>query len=316
MLSPSPLSTPSFDLLTDLMEQVRLESTAYFHVELRAPWGMRIARKGRSPFYVLTSGECHLSVEGVSLTVRAGDFVLLPHGAPHIARSEPRARLVDFDEVLQSRPFDEQGRAVWGGAGVETRVTGGFFSGGSLRFNPLFAALPAVIHLRADDPGVQHWLGPVLRFIEAELERPAQGSGTVLRRLADVLFIQAVRAVLQARPEDASGWLRGLSDPRIARALALIHERYAEPWTMESLAREAGLSRTALAVRFKALVGEPPMSYLERWRITRAATALRETELPIGRVAQAVGYASDPVFSKAFKRVTGSPPGRYRRQST
>lgn len=313
MNKPLPFA-PTFDLLTDLMEQVRLEATVYFHAELRAPWGMRIARRGRSPFYVVTHGECRLDVEGVSLTVRAGDFVLLPHGTPHIVRSDSQAKLLDFEDFLQSRPFDERGRAVWGGGGAETRVTGGFFSGGSLRFNPLFAALPALIHLRAEDPGLEHWLGPVLRLAESELERPAQGSGTLLRRLADVLFIQAVRAVLQARPEDASGWLRGLSDPRIARALTLIHERYAETWSMEGLAREAGLSRTALAVRFKALVGEPPMSYLERWRITRAATALRETDLPIGRIAQSVGYASDPVFSKAFKRVTGSPPGRYRRE--
>ncbi len=304
-----------FDLLTDVMEQVRLEGTVYFQAELRSPWGLSIAREGRSPFYAVTQGRCELRVRGIRSPwiVTAGDFVLIPHGAAHTVRSEAGVPLVDFNDFFASHPMDERGCVHHAGPGELTRVTGGFFSAGSLRFNPLFAALPPVIHLKGDSPQVQNWLAPTLRFINAEIEQPSQGSRTVLRRLADVLFIQAVRAVLAAAPADASGWLRGLSDARVARALALIHESYAEPWTMESLARAAGMSRTLLAVRFRNLVGDPPMTYLERWRVTRAANLLRSTDQPIARVAEAVGYASDPVFAKAFKRVTGQPPGRYRR---
>jgi AraC-like DNA-binding protein len=131
--------------------------------------------------------------------------------------------------------------------------------------------------------------------------------------MADVLFIQAVRACIAGQDARTRGWLRGLTDRRVARALAAIHEHYAQPWTLDTLAREAGMSRTAFAVTFKALVGEPPMAYLQRWRVLRAANALRRDGLSLARAAESVGYQSDVVFAKAFKRVTGESPGRYRR---
>jgi transcriptional regulator GlxA family with amidase domain len=191
-------------------------------------------------------------------------------------------------------------------------VTGGFFSTDVARLNPLLSALPPVIHLRGNEPQVRRWLEPTLAFIHAEVAAGARGAATVLRRLAEVLFIQAVRVYAQQQGGAAS-WLRGLADPRIARALTLIHARYAEPWTLDTLARAAGLSRTLLAVRFKALVGESPINYLARWRITRAAGELRGSRDSLERVAERVGYPSAAVFSKAFRRVTGEAPGRWRR---
>jgi transcriptional regulator GlxA family with amidase domain len=142
-----------------------------------------------------------------------------------------------------------------------------------------------------------------------------QGAQTVLRRMADVLFIQAVRAYA-LQHGCAASWLRGLSDRRIGQALTLLHSRYAEPWTVDSLAREVGMSRTLLAVQFKELVGESPISYLTRWRITRAANRLRSERVSLERVAESVGYTSDAVFSKAFRRITGIAPGRYRREQS
>lgn len=133
----------------------------------------------------------------------------------------------------------------------------------------------------------------------------------MLRRMADVLFIQAVPAYA-AQHACATSWLRGLSDARVGKALALLHDRYAEPWTLDSLAREVGTSRTALAVRFKELVGEAPMAYLTRWRVTRAANRMRSERINLSRLAESVGYNSDAVFSKAFRRITGQSPGRYR----
>jgi AraC-like DNA-binding protein len=155
-----------------------------------------------------------------------------------------------------------------------------------------------------------------LAFIDAEIASDQQGARTVLRRMADVLFIQAVRAYIGGQDRRTRGWLRGLTDRRIARALAAIHEHFAEPWTLDALAREAGMSRTAFAVTFKELVGESPMAYLQRWRVLRAANALRTDGLSLARAAEAVGYQSDVVFAKAFKRVTGESPGRYRRGET
>ncbi len=304
-----------FDLLTDVMEQVRLEGTVYFGAELHAPWGIAVVRQGRAPFYAITEGRCEIQVgsRGAVRQVQAGDFVLLPNAAPHVVRSGAGAMVVPFDDWLQTHPMDRRGDTRHSGPGAVTRATGGFFSVDPLRTNPLFGALPRVIHLRGSSPHVQQWLEPTLRLVNAELASELQGARTVLRRLADVLFIQAVRAYAKGQ-RGAAGWLRGLGDPHVGRALMLLHERYAEPWTLEALAQAVGTSRTGLAVRFKALVGEAPMAYLTRWRITRAANLLREQRGSLARVAERVGYQSDTVFAKAFRRVTGHSPGRYRRQ--
>jgi AraC-like DNA-binding protein len=311
----APAALP-FDVLTDVMEQVRLEGTVYFSAELRAPWGISIVRSGRAPFYAVTAGECELQVgrRGAVRRVGAGDFVLLPGAAPHVVRSGKDALVVPFDDWLQAHPRDRRGAARHAGPGAATRVTGGFFSVDPLRINPLFGALPPLIHLRGADPRVRASLAPTLRLVEREIAAGALGARTVLQRLADVLFIQAVR--LHGDDSNAAaGWLRGLADPRVGRALALLHERHAEPWTLESLAREVGASRTLLAVRFRELVGEPPMAYLTRWRITRAANLLHGARRPLARVAEEVGYRSDTVFSKAFRRVTGYSPRQWRRMA-
>ncbi len=308
-------AAPTFDLLSDVMEQVRLEATVYFTVDLRAPCGVSIERAGRAPFYAVTEGRCEIQVgrRGAARAVEAGDFVLLPHGAPHVIRSARGAPVLPFEQFVEAYPMDAHGHVRGPGAGpIVARVTGGFFSYDALKINPLFGALPPLIHLRGADPAVARWLEPTLRFIHGEIDSGLLGGRTVLRRLADVLFIQAVRAFI-AQDGARSGWMRGLADPRVARALALMHERYAQPWTLDELARAVGASRTALAVRFKALVGESPMSYLTHWRIARAANLLRSDRASLDRVAEAVGYASQPVFSKAFRRVTGHTPARWRR---
>ena len=310
--SPGPAS---FDVLTDVMEQVRLEGTVYFSAELHAPWGISIVRSHRAPFYAVTRGECELLVgRRAARRVKAGDFVLLPNAAPHVVRSDRNALVVPFETWLNAHPMDRHGATTHEGPGATTRVIGGFFSVDPLRINPLFGALPALIHLRGGEARVRQLLEPTLRLIEAEIAAGALGAPTVLRRLADVLFIQAVRLHAQGE-RSVPGWLRGLADLRVGRALLLLHERYAEPWTLDSLAREVGTSRTLLAVRFRELVGEPPMAYLTRWRITRAANLLHGARLPLARVAEQVGYQSDAVFSKAFRRVTGGPPGAWRRMA-
>lgn len=305
-----------FDVLSDVMEQVRLEGTVYFSAELHAPWGIAVERKGRAPFYVVTEGSCELRLlpRGPLHVLRAGDLALLPNGAPHLARSDRDAAAQPFDDWLAAHPLDAQHRTGQPGRGRVTRVTGGFFSSDVAHINPLLAALPPLILLRGDDPQVRRWLAPTLAFIDAEIAQGRQGARTVLSRLADVLFIQALR-VHAARDGELASWVRGLADPRIARALALLHEHYAQPWTLATLAQACGMSRTLLATRFSALVGESPISYLTRWRVTRAANRLRTENVDLERLADSVGYASVAVFSKAFRRVTGLPPGRWRRAS-
>jgi AraC-like DNA-binding protein len=306
-------SADGFDVLTDVMDQVRLEGMVYFSAELHAPWGIAIDRRGRTPFYAVTAGDCEILLEpgGPAHRMRTGDFALLPNAAAHVVRSGPGAIVVPFDDWHATHPMHPDGSTVHAGRGASTCVTGGFFSVAAIRTNPLFGALPPLILLRGDDPAVVRWLQPTLAFIHAEAGARLQGGRTVLRRMADVLFIQAVR-IHAAQQHGAASWLRGLAEPRVAHALALIHARYAQPWTLEALAREAGASRTLLAVRFRALVGETPMNYLARWRVTRAANRLRAEPISLERLAEQVGFGSVTVFSRAFRRHMGMTPGKYR----
>jgi AraC-like DNA-binding protein len=313
--APSAMTRP-FDLLTDVMDQVRLEGTMYFRTVCNGAYGIRIERKARTPFYAIQEGEAEIRLLDRDEVhhASAGDLILLPNAAAHIIGSGAENQVLDLHDWMALHPMDAQGTVyALRGNGPITRVTGGFFDIDTLRIHPLMHALPPVIHLKGTDAAVQRWLAPTLEFIHAELDAGMQGAQTVLRRMADVLFIQAVRAYA-LQHGCAASWLRGLSDRRIGQALTLLHSRYAEPWTVDSLAREVGMSRTLLAVQFKDLVGESPISYLTRWRITRAANRLRSERVSLERVAESVGYTSDAVFSKAFRQITGIAPGRYRRE--
>jgi AraC-like DNA-binding protein len=318
-VTPAPVAVPPdrpFDLLSDVMDQVRLEGTIYFRTVCNGAYAIRIAQRARTPFYAVQEGEGEIRLldSGEVHHAVAGDLVLLPNAAPHVIGSGADVPVLDLEDWKVMHPKDAQGTVyALQGNGPITRVTGGFFDIDTLRVNPLMRALPPVIHLKGNDAAVRRWLTPTLEFIHAEMDAGMQGAQTVLRRMADVLFIQAVRAYA-AQHGCVAGWLRGLSDRRIGQALMTLHARFAEPWTLDALAHEVGMSRTLLAVQFKELVGESPISYLTRWRITRAANRLRSERVSLDRVAESVGYTSDAVFSKAFRRITGVAPGRFRRE--
>jgi AraC-like DNA-binding protein len=305
-----------FDVLTDVLEQVRLAGTLYFSAELRAPWGVSVRPEGRAPFYIVARGSCLLEVDGEpgALTLAAGDLALLPRAHPHVIRSDAKAPPVPFGRFVKEHPMDERGFVQCdGGKGPTSTLVGGFFLSQELEATPLLSALPAVVHLRADDRDVASWLEPTLRYIGVEMSSRTHGSRSVLNRLADILFIQAVRTVLSTGAPVHAGWLKGLSDGQVARALARMHEHYAKPWTLTSLAREIGTSRTVLASRFRTLVGVSPMAYLTRWRMLHAARLLREPRAGVAQVAEKVGYTSEAAFAKAFKRTLGRTPGKVRR---
>lgn len=156
------------------------------------------------------------------------------------------------------------------------------------------------------------WLEANLQFVASEMASGLPGAQTVVSRLADILFVQAIRAYLAESGARSKGWLRGLLDPQIGHALALMHQRPEAPWTVQSLAADVGMSRSAFAARFTDLVEESPLVYLTRWRMSRASTLLRGTS-GIAEVATKVGYDAESAFSKAFKRWMGKAPGAYRR---
>ena len=265
-------------------------------------------------FHFVTAGRCRLDVKGsAALELRPGELALVPHGEGHklaSARGVPAAKLFD----LYREPVSERYEILrHGGGGAATRIVCG-----AVRFEHptavhLVSLLPSVICSPAGNSPQTEWIHGTLRFMAGEASTMAPGSETIVTRLADILVIQAIRAWIASDPAAHGGWLGALQDRHIGRAMALIHREPARDWTLASLAAEVAMSRSALAARFTAKVGEPVMQYLTRWRMHLAMTRLRETDVGIGELADDLGYGSEAAFSRAFKRTLGMPPGAVRR---
>ncbi len=307
------------DVLTDALEAIRLKSMIHGRLELTAPWGFRVDF-GRSGFYVVTRGTCWLEVDGVAEPVQlaSGDFVLLPHRQSHVLRDNRRTKAAPAREVFADCPKSTGGCQPggirrYGGGGALTTMVGGCFLFEDGAQNPLVAALPPVVHVKGDGGRAVQWLEASLQFVASEMALGQPGAETVVSRLADILFVQAVRAHLAQSSEESTGWLRALVDPQVGAALGLMHEKPEDAWTVEALASRVAMSRSAFAARFAQLVGEPPLTYLTRWRMQKATRLLRGGHASIAEVAARVGYAAEAAFSKAFKRWTGVAPGTYRR---
>ena len=212
-------------------------------------------------------------------------------------------------DVIQSNT----GEAVhFGGGGIATTIIGGKFTFDRAQSKPLTDLLPALVHIRAD-AAERTPLQQTLQLLASEAAQSSVGSQLVLKRLADVLLIQVIRAHVASGACQRTGWLHALTDQQIGKALRSMHERIEHPWTVAALASEAGMSRSAFAVRFKEIVGETPLEYLTRWRMYRAAVLLREGEKKLIDIAHSIGYDSDGAFTKTFKRIVGVTPGEYRR---
>jgi AraC-like DNA-binding protein len=271
----------------------------------------------------VTRGRCEITLDGAaspSASLGPGDLVVLPGGSAHALASSATAATIPLEQFVARHPMDERGQLkALNGKGPTTSLIGGFFELERAP-EPLVAILPPMIHLPCDDPEVSQWLDPTLRSIANEAAQAYPGRAVVLNRLADVLFVRVVRAYLLKISEIGKtgppSWLRGLTDQRIARALAQIHGAPEQAWTLAQLASGAAMSRTAFAQHFRVLVGQTPVSYLAAWRMQKAAYLLEMGTLSIAQVAERVGYASDLAFAKAFRRLIGMPPGAYARRHT
>lgn len=300
------------DVLSQLLDDLRVESTLYCRVEVSEPWAVAYPGGEAAGFHVVLEGRCTLAREGAEpLALEAGDLVVLPHGTAHVLRGAAPARAEPI-EALAAR--GREGLAVrHGGAGERAAYLCGAFRFGARRDHPLLSALPETIHVPARARAGIPWLETHLAAIACEAQSGRPGAEMVMARLSDVLFVQAVRAHLAALPEAARGWLGALRDPPVARALALIHRHPERPWTVESLGRAVAMSRSVFAARFAEVVGEPPLAYLARWRMHRARALLRDGSARTGRIARMLGYGSEAAFSTAFKRWTGMAPGAWRK---
>ena len=303
------------DVLIDVLETLRLAGGLYCRSDLSAPWGGWIAPTSAAVFHVVDRGECWLRLDGEKSAARlsGGDLAVLPRGRGHRLSDEPDTPARLIIPVDDETPPEHE-RFAFGGGGAPTVVLCGVvrFESEHRGAHPLITTLPPVIVVRAKGAG---WPGldATLRALADEAGAGGPGTETIVRRLSDVLFVLAVRAWAESRQGDRGGWIGALRDPRVGAALVLIHRDPGLGWTIASLASGIGMPRSAFAAHFGALVGEPPLRYLTRWRMNLAADALRGGDATVASVARRVGYRSEGAFSKTFKQHLGVSPGAYRR---
>jgi AraC-like DNA-binding protein len=311
------------DTLSDVLRVLHLSGGMFFRLRLSAPYSitamgaesmLEVFAPGARhilPFHLVTQGPLCVDVEGHGLvTLEKGDIIVLPHGAAHVICHKPGTNPVSVadlrDQVTGSPPT-----LVIGGDGEEAKALCGFFHCNGRLFNPLMDSLPPVVVIR-QDPDRTPWLVATIErtFTETLEQRP--GGAALVERLTGLLFLEVVQRYLEQH--SASGWLAGLSDPQVGKALGLLHAQPARDWTVEQLAQRCGTSRSVLAARFSATVGQSPIKYLTTWRMELAAIRLLESNDSMQDVAEDVGYESEASFSKAFKRQVGLPPGAWRKQ--
>lgn len=316
------------DALTEVLRAMRLSGAVFLKAELTRPWCIRSqveaddCRTFMPPplqtiaYHYILEGEALLQVEGEPpLTAAAGRLLMLPRNDPHVLGSGAGLAPVNAHELVE--PADEDGlaRIRHGGGGAVTRILCGFL-GTDCGADPLLASLPPVVDLDLTGHPTGAWIEGTVRYAARELAGGGPGTGSSLARLAELLFAEAVRRYLAAAPAAGSGWLDGLRDPHVGRALALLHRQPAHPWTLDALAREVGLSRSALTERFGRYVGQSPIRYLHRHRLEQAAARLSRGHQPIAQIAYETGYESEAAFSRAFKRELGRSPAAFRRPTS
>jgi AraC-like DNA-binding protein len=276
--------------------------------------GKKISPLQLAHFGMVSRGNCWLAVEGIrdSMPLTGGDCFLLAPGISYSLRDNTHTRTKSFCEVA---PKERTKVIHYGGGGAPTTIISGFLSFEALSLKPITQLLPSLILIKADQART-FALHATLQLLAGEMAEQAPGSEVVANRLAEVLFIQAIRAHIASGAESCKrGWLRAIFDPQIGAVLTSIHNNVNSPWTVESLAEAAGMSRSAFAERFKGLLGQTPLEYVTEWRMQKAVSLLQRRDKKLVDVAQSIGYESDAAFSKAFKRVVGLTPGEYRRNS-
>lgn len=309
-------ATPS-DVLSSVVGSLRLRSRVFCRSELAAPWGLALPPSDYAHFHVVERGGAWLRLKGAPpLALAGGDLVVVPHGTGHTLTDSPASRARPLAEMAAARP-QAAGCAVLrsAGGGAETQLVCGSFRFERPEAHPLLALLPPVIHLRPAQGEAAEWLAATLRLLAWETRAGRPGSEAIVSRLTDVIFVQALRAWVDGLPEGRGGWLGALRDRQVGAALGHIHRTPEQAWTNASLAAAVGMSRSRFAARFSALVGEPPLTYLTRWRLETAAELLLGPGLGLAEVAARVGYASEAAFSKAFRRQFGAPPSAWRRRA-
>jgi AraC-like DNA-binding protein len=316
------------DVLSEVLKVVKLQGALFYNGEFSSPWSFyspdsRTVAPYVAPgarhviiYHLLTEGRASARLmDGPRISLEAGDIVIFPHGDAHILENGPATKAVDMEQEL-ARIFS-QGlkRSSLGGGGEITKFVCGFMAC-EPRLSQIFLnGLPPVFTVSIRNDASGRWLENSIRFSVNEADASRAGGEAVLAKLSEVLFVETLRTYIAHLPAEQTGWLAGARDAEVGKTLALMHRNPAHPWTIASLAREAGVSRSVLAERFRHYLAEPPMSYLTRWRLQLGAQMLTSTSYSVAQIASEVGYESEAAFNRAFKREFETPPARFRGHS-
>lgn len=315
------------DALSEALNTVRMTGAIFTNSVCTAPWGFAVPAMERmapllSPgtecvvsYHLVTEGKATIKFSGAeSRPVTAGDIVIIPHGDPHTFTNGAPSELIDSSGAVAKWLAGDITPFRTGGGGETTRFVCGYFGCERYAARLFLAGLPSVIAINVRTGPTGKWLESSIRHLLEDAQSGRPGCAAVLSKMAEALFMESLRRYMEQLPPEAIGWLAGARDSVVGSALALIHRRPSYPWTVSELAAEVGASRSLLAERFQHFLGEPPLTYLARWRLQLAARLLQTTQRTIIHVAMDVGYESEAAFNRAFKREFGLPPAQYRRQ--
>lgn len=317
------------DALSEVLGVLQLKSGIFLDSEFTAPWCIDSASdraEARSLallpaaehiilYHLLLEGSCRVKLmgEGEIIDLKAGDVLLLPHYDQHLLGSDLQLVPQPFETLVALSSEGGLARIHHGGGGARTHFVCGYLACDKRLCKQLLGGLPRMLRVPLGDNPESAWMIANVLQGAAETHEPRPGSTAMLGRLAELVFVEALREYIESLPENQKGWLAGLRDPRVGKALALLHADPARDWKVESLALEVGLSRTALNERFVSLIGDSPIQYLISWRMNLAAQRLSTSSDSVTRIAEQVGYESEAAFNRAFKREFGSPPATWRR---
>lgn len=316
------------DTLSDVLSSLHLRGAIFLDAKFTAPWcavsktghrdtGFFAASEHIVFFHIVMEGNCRARLLATEQTIelQAGDLMLLAHDDPHMIGSDLEREPVDADTLVVATSAGGLMQIDFGGGGELTRFMCGYLACDKRLCGVLLEALPRLIHISFGSEPTAAWLTNLLLLGAHETSMPRPGGESALAKLSELLFVEAVRRHVDSLSAADTGWLAGLRDRFVGKALALMHDRPQYSWTIDELSAQIGISRSALAQRFTELVGQPPMQYLTRWRLTVAAQRLRRESTSLERIAEHLGYQSQAAFNRAFKREFGITPARWRRAS-
>ncbi|WP_282605834.1 AraC family transcriptional regulator [Pelagibius sp. Alg239-R121] len=307
------------DVLSDILDVLQLRGTLYFRTAFSPPWSVAVpAYGGAARFHLAAQGRCHVRVgEDQDVTLNPGDLIVIPNGVGHVICDDPEATPLALEDVVQQTGYSGEGVLIYGGDSrpdADTKLICGHFNFAEDAEHPLLKALPPYLLVSAELRARAPWLDELMRLITRQMFTESPGVTASVMRLSEALFIEVVRTCAHQNPA-LSGIISAMGDPRIGRALNLMHRDFDQSWTLDGIAREVGMSRSRFAEQFQSMMGCAPMSYLSDLRLQKAMNLLSSTSAPVQSIATKVGYQSPAAFSRAFTGRYGRSPSDIRREA-